>query len=97
MDKAFERLRTQIFDLYNCGSSSNSCQSAFKEFEAKYVSSKQLFLALSDKSLKDIKKEKMTNINSFEISLEEKEKEKEKEDANISSIEKYLKLQRSPR
>ena len=76
MDKAFEQLRTQIFNLYNCGSSSNSCQSAFKEFEAKYVSFKQLFLALRDKSLKDIKKEKRTNINSFEISLKEKKKKR---------------------
>ena len=34
MDNAFDQLRTQLFDVNCCGSSS-SCQSAFNAFEAK--------------------------------------------------------------
>ena len=73
MDKVFEQLGTQVFDLCNYVTS-NSVQSAFKEFEAKYTKFKQLFLALREKSLKYKKKKKKSNITSCERSLEEKRK-----------------------
>ena len=85
MDKVFKQLGTQVFDLCNYVTS-NSVQSAFKEFEAKYTKFKQLFLALREKYLKYKKKEKKSNITSCERSLEEKRKKK----CDTFSIDKHL-------
>ena len=48
IDKAFEQLKTQVFDLCHGGSSSSSYESVFTEFEAKYRTFKGLFLASRD-------------------------------------------------
>ncbi|RVW98906.1 hypothetical protein CK203_033787 [Vitis vinifera] len=48
MDKAFEQLKTQVFDLCHGGNSSSSYESVFTEFEAKYRTFKGLFLASRD-------------------------------------------------
>ena len=50
MDNAFDQLRTQLFDVNRCGSS-NSCQSAFNVFEAKYMKFKKKFVALRENYL----------------------------------------------
>ena len=49
IDKAFEQLRTLVFDLCNDGSNS-CCKSVFNEFKAKYTTFKQLFFCFKRKT-----------------------------------------------
>ena len=91
MDKTFEQLKTQVFDLCS-GGSSNNCQIAFCEFRLKYTIFKQPFFASREQCLRDKGKEKTSNITSCERSLEENEKQKENEDdIDVCSIDKFLK------
>ena len=78
MDKAYEQLKTQVFDLCHGGSSSD-CESVFTVFEVKYKIFKGLFLSSREKHLKDNEKGRDGNIPSCERSLEKKEKGKENE------------------
>ena len=90
MDKAFEQLRIQVFDFCH-GWGSTSCESGFTEFEAKYTTFKELFLASREKPLRDNEKGNESNILSCERCLEENEKEKENEDyVDTFSINKFL-------
>ena len=61
IDKAFEQLRTLVFDLCNDGSNS-CCKSVFNEFKAKYTTFKQLFFLLQEKNIWETKgrKQKVT-------------------------------------
>ena len=63
IDNAFNQLRTQLFDVNRCGSSS-SCQSAFNAFEAKYMKFKKKFIALRENRLGKKGKQKEGKVNS---------------------------------
>ena len=70
MDNAFNQLRTQLFDVNRCGSSS-SCQSAFNAFEAKYTKFNKIFVALRENRLGKKGKQKEGEINSKKQGLDE--------------------------
>ena len=63
MDNAFDQLRTQLFDVNRCGSSS-SCQSAFNAFEAKCTKFKKKFVALRENRLGKKGKQKEGKVDS---------------------------------